>query len=139
MTLVPHKLPVVVVFQLLSRVQLFATPWTAARQASLSFTISWNVSSPHYLVSPNWFPCSSNTHEQPSAFPAWPSLLQIHSHLLSNSSREATPTILFRTETTHTHCWHYVTSFLFYAQIYGFISYYSFYVNTLTIACLLLE
>ena len=29
----------VVVFQLLSRVQLFATPWTAARQASLSFTI----------------------------------------------------------------------------------------------------
>ena len=26
--------------QLLSRVQLFATPWTAARQASLSFTIS---------------------------------------------------------------------------------------------------
>ena len=30
----------VVVFQLLSRVRLFATPWTAARQASLSFTIS---------------------------------------------------------------------------------------------------
>ena len=29
----------VVIFQLLSRVQLFATPWTAARQASLSFTI----------------------------------------------------------------------------------------------------
>ena len=29
-----------VVFQLLSRVLLFATPWTAARQASLSFTIS---------------------------------------------------------------------------------------------------
>ena len=26
--------------QLLSRVRLFATPWTAARQASLSFTIS---------------------------------------------------------------------------------------------------
>ena len=30
----------VIVFQLLSRVQLFATPGTAARQASLSFTIS---------------------------------------------------------------------------------------------------
>ena len=30
----------VVVFQLLSHVWLFATPWTAARQASLSFTIS---------------------------------------------------------------------------------------------------
>ena len=28
------------VVQLLSRVRLFATPWTAARQASLSFTIS---------------------------------------------------------------------------------------------------
>ena len=31
---------VVVVVQLLNHVQLFATPWTAARQASLSFTIS---------------------------------------------------------------------------------------------------
>ena len=30
----------VAVVQLLSRVQLFVTPWTAARQASLSFTIS---------------------------------------------------------------------------------------------------
>ena len=28
--------------QLLSRVQLFATPWIAARQASLSFTNSWS-------------------------------------------------------------------------------------------------
>ena len=33
------KIVVVVVFQLLSCVQLFGTPWTAARQASLSFTI----------------------------------------------------------------------------------------------------
>ena len=33
----------VVVFQLLSRVRLFATPWTAACQASLSFTISWSL------------------------------------------------------------------------------------------------
>ena len=31
---------VVVILQLLSHVQLFATPWIAARQASLSFTIS---------------------------------------------------------------------------------------------------
>ena len=31
------------VVQSLSRVQLFATPWTAARQASLSFTISRNL------------------------------------------------------------------------------------------------
>ena len=29
--------------QSLSRVQLFATPWIAARQASLSFTISWSL------------------------------------------------------------------------------------------------
>ena len=29
--------------QLLSCVQLFVTPWTAARQASLSFTISWSL------------------------------------------------------------------------------------------------
>ena len=33
----------VIVVQLLSRGQLFATPWTAARQASLSFTVSWNL------------------------------------------------------------------------------------------------
>ena len=29
--------------QLLSHVPLFATPWTAARQASLSLTISWSL------------------------------------------------------------------------------------------------
>ena len=33
----------VAVVQLLSRVWLFATLWTAARQASLSFPISWNL------------------------------------------------------------------------------------------------
>ena len=32
-----------VVGQPLSRVRLFVTPWTAARQASLSFTISWSL------------------------------------------------------------------------------------------------
>ena len=31
------------VFQALSRVQLFATPWTAAHQAPVSFTISWSL------------------------------------------------------------------------------------------------
>ena len=34
---------VFVVVQLLSCVQLFVTPWTAARQASLSFTTSWSL------------------------------------------------------------------------------------------------
>ena len=33
----------VVAVQLLSYVQLFVTPWTAARQASLSFTLSWSL------------------------------------------------------------------------------------------------
>ena len=47
------------VVQLLSHIQLFATPWTAARQASLSFTISWSllklisVQPPHPLSSPS--------------------------------------------------------------------------------------
>ena len=38
----PLLLPTSLV-QPLSRVQLFAIPWTAARQASLSFTISWSL------------------------------------------------------------------------------------------------
>ena len=33
----------VVLVQFLSHVQLFVTPWTAARQASLSFAISWSL------------------------------------------------------------------------------------------------
>ena len=33
----------VAVVQLLSHIQLFATPWTAAHQASLSFTIFWSL------------------------------------------------------------------------------------------------
>ena len=33
----------IVVFQSLGHVQLFVTPWTAARQAPLSFTISWSL------------------------------------------------------------------------------------------------
>ena len=32
-----------VVLQSFSRIQLFATPWTAARQSFLSFTISWSL------------------------------------------------------------------------------------------------
>ena len=35
--------PFLVIVHSPSRVQLFATPWTAARQAPLSFTISWNL------------------------------------------------------------------------------------------------
>ena len=32
-----------VVVQSLSHVHLFTTPWTAARQAPLSFTVSWSL------------------------------------------------------------------------------------------------
>ena len=35
--------PIVVVVQLRSRVRLFVTLWTSARQGSLSFTISWSL------------------------------------------------------------------------------------------------
>ena len=37
--------------QLLSRVRLFATPWTAARQASLSITNSWSTPKPMSIES----------------------------------------------------------------------------------------
>ena len=37
------KIYYVVVVRLLSRVWLFATPWTAAHQASLAFTVSWSL------------------------------------------------------------------------------------------------
>ena len=41
--LLTTPLVLIVVFQLLSHVWLFVTPWTAARQTSLSFTISWSL------------------------------------------------------------------------------------------------
>ena len=40
-------LVVVIVVQLLSHVRLFATPWTAACQASLSFTILPELAQTH--------------------------------------------------------------------------------------------
>ena len=39
----PSTLQFLVVVWSLSQVQLFLTPWTATRQASLSYTISWNL------------------------------------------------------------------------------------------------
>ena len=39
----PHKKTKVAVVKLLSRVRLFVTPWAAAHQAPLSFTISWSL------------------------------------------------------------------------------------------------
>ena len=46
--LMPFGLEGIVVVQFLGRVQFFATPWTAAHQASLSFTISQSL---HKLMS----------------------------------------------------------------------------------------
>ena len=48
---IPHLMPchtegAVAVVKLLSHVQISVTPWTAARQASLSFTISWSLLKP---------------------------------------------------------------------------------------------
>ena len=41
--LTASKSKVAAAVQLLSRVQLFAPPWTAARRASLSSTLSWSL------------------------------------------------------------------------------------------------
>ena len=49
--------------QLLSHVQLFATPWTAARQASLSITNSW--SSPKFMSTESVMPSSHLTFCRP--------------------------------------------------------------------------
>ena len=38
-----HSMLSLIVAQSLSQVSLYETPWTAARQASLSFTISWSL------------------------------------------------------------------------------------------------
>ena len=38
-----HADALAIIVQLLSRIRLFVTPWTAARQAPLSFTISWDL------------------------------------------------------------------------------------------------
>ena len=43
LVLVTHQALVALVLQSLSRVRLFATPWTPVHQASLSFTISWSL------------------------------------------------------------------------------------------------
>ena len=45
-----------VVVQLLSCVQLFVTPWTAAHQASLSFTVFWNL--PEFMFIASVIPSS---------------------------------------------------------------------------------
>ena len=58
-------LKIVIAIQLLSHAQLFATPWTTARQCPLSFTVSWSFLSFMSIelvmllaISPSAFPFS---------------------------------------------------------------------------------
>ena len=78
--------------QSLSRVHLFVTPWTAAHQASLSFTISWSLLKliAIELVMPSNHLVLCQPHLLPSIFPSirvfsndstlcikWPKYLQL--------------------------------------------------------------
>ena len=60
-------------FQLLSHVQLFATPWTAARQASLSISNSWSLlklKSIGWVLPSNHLILCRPLHLLPSIFPS---------------------------------------------------------------------
>ena len=77
-----------VVVQSPSHVPLFATPWTAARQASLSFTISWSllkfmsiesvmqsnhlILCPPLLLLPSIFPSNRVFSNEPTLHIRWP-------------------------------------------------------------------
>ena len=64
--------------QLLSRVQLFVTPWTAAHQASLSITNSWSPPKPMPIESvmpSNYLILCHPLRLPPSSFPAAGSFL----------------------------------------------------------------
>ena len=59
--------------QSLSHVQLFVTPWTAAHQVSLSFTISWNLlklMSFELVMPPNHLVLCGHLLILPSIFPS---------------------------------------------------------------------
>ena len=67
-------LNIIVLVHSLSRVQLFAIPWTAARQASLSFTIYWACSNScslsqwcHPIISSSVVPFSSCLQSFPAS------------------------------------------------------------------------
>ena len=59
---------VVVAVPLLSHVQLFTTPWTAARQVSLSFTSSWSLLKHVHWVSDSIQPSHPLSSPSPPAF-----------------------------------------------------------------------
>ena len=64
---------VIVVVQSISHVQLFATPWSAAHQASLSLTVSWSLLKPMSIDSVMLSNISSSVtpfFSCPQSFPA---------------------------------------------------------------------
>ena len=79
---------ILLLFQVLSHVQLFATPWTAAQQTSLAFTISWSLLKPmsielvmpsNYLILchslfllPSVLPCIRVFSSESALFIGWP-------------------------------------------------------------------
>ena len=87
----------VVVDQLLSRVQLFVTPWIAAHQASLAFAISWSLLKPmstESVIPSNHLILCRPLLLLPSAFPSirsfvvrWMNLESV-SHRVKSSHKE---------------------------------------------------
>ena len=78
LSLFPSSVKVAVIVQLLTHVQFFATPWTAARQAPLSFTISRSllrlmsiesVMPSNHLILCHPFPSCSQSFPAPGSFP----------------------------------------------------------------------
>ena len=62
------------IVQSLSHVQIFVTPWTAACQASLSFTISWSLlklMSTESVMPFNHTSSTTSFSSCPQSFPAW--------------------------------------------------------------------
>ena len=81
----------VIVVQTLSRVRLLATPWTAAHQASLSFTLSLSLlkltSTESVMLSNHLIPCRSLLL-LPSVFPrSWEKIKQASRTVVLKSSR----------------------------------------------------
>ena len=88
MQILHHIIELKLLDQSLSHVQLFATPWTAQRQASLSFTVSWSLFQLMSIVSkmlsshlifrllffllPSIFPSSGIFSNESTLYVRWP-------------------------------------------------------------------
>ena len=92
--------------QLLSHVLLFVTPWTAACQASMSFTISRSLlklmSIESVMPSNHLIPCGSLVL-LPSIFPS----LRVFSNESALCIRWPNSTSVFSKELSHYHKWHF--------------------------------